>query len=187
MSEIDTVDSAIEFVRECKLQSVDVLAALRLADEVEQLQAEVHWLEKVEMKVLQKEIERQRTVIKTLETSDWFAERARSNSLQFEVERLNEEFGWLRVDYESQSLEVDHLRTLVVHYETEKVETEMSEESEESEETLSTTVRLLADITKEGEGRVTLKFEPAFLYEIANALEHLEDTLTWEECIDRGE
>jgi len=172
MSEVYTVDSAIEFVRECKLQSVDVLAALCLADEVEQLQAEVHWLEKVEMRLLQKEIERQRTVIETLETADWFAERARANSLQFEVERLNEAFGWLKADYDSRGLEVDHLRTLVVHYETDKVETEMSEESGE---TLSTTVRLLADIAKEGEGRITLKFEPAFLYEIANALEHLED------------
>jgi len=75
--------------------------------EVERLRAEVHWLEKVEMKVLQKEIDRQRTVIKTLETSDWFAERARANSLQFEIERLQSELVGIKLlnDLQAEAIE----------------------------------------------------------------------------------
>jgi len=107
-----------------------------LADEVEQLQAEIHWVEKVEMKVLQKEIERQRTVIGTLETADWFSERARANSLEFEVERLQKELenrdqtnyvdSSLIADNNALQAEVDHMRTLIVYYETRDVSTPIS-------------------------------------------------------------
>ena len=42
---------------------------------------------------------------------------------------------------------------------------------------LSETVRLMADVIREGKGRVQVNFEPSFLYEIANVLSHYED---WE-------
>ena len=39
---------------------------------------------------------------------------------------------------------------------------------------LSETVRLMADVIREGKGRVQVTFEPSFLYEVANVLEHYE-------------
>lgn len=47
----------------------------------------------------------------------------------------------------------------------------------EHEIPLSETVRLMADVIREGKGRVQVNFEPSFLYEIANVLSHYED---WE-------
>ena len=172
-----------------------------LRAEVEQLQAEVHWLEKVEMKVLQKEIDRQRTVIKTLETSDWFAERARANSLQFEIERLQSELvgikllndlqeeamepevderlktdelgmadghiRYLQADNKALRAEVNHLRSLVVYYESDDGERDVMNNNEGT----LVTIKRVFD--------TDMGFLPD---NIENALETISDIIqTWKE------
>jgi len=49
----------------------------------------------------------------------------------------------------------------------------------EKEMPLSETVRLMADVIREGKGKINVLFEPSFLYEIANVLSHYEEWEDW--------